>query len=295
MFHSGALGDFVLTWPLLLGVARVLPQSRTMVITAGEKARLAEHVLRVEGRDVDSGWSPLFGEGKVGEKQAKALAAAGLIVSFVSDGTDAWANNVKRLAPEASCLFLEPPPRDLKGRHASEHLLEQLRPHELLRGAAEGMLKSLTTTGLMPRLRDKDGPIVLHPGSGGTAKNWPIGDWINLASALRSGGCEVRVLLGEVERERLGETDIAGLAEHGEIVRPQTLLDLLDALRGTAGFVGHDSGPVHLAGICGLPATAIFVSSRPEAWHPLGPATAAVEAKTFDQTIAAVIRDLMTR
>ena len=59
IFHAGALGDFVLTWPLALALGRVYPQSRVYYVTHGSKAALAEKVLRVEGSDIEGGWSAL--------------------------------------------------------------------------------------------------------------------------------------------------------------------------------------------------------------------------------------------
>ena len=62
IFHSGALGDFIVTWPLALSLARLFPQSRIYYITAGQKGALAERVLRLESADSESGWHNLFSE-----------------------------------------------------------------------------------------------------------------------------------------------------------------------------------------------------------------------------------------
>ena len=62
IFHSGALGDFILTWPLALALGRLFPQSRIYYVTHGQKGALAEKVLRVESVDAEAGWHPLFAE-----------------------------------------------------------------------------------------------------------------------------------------------------------------------------------------------------------------------------------------
>src|ERR1700722_19863476 len=62
IFHAGALGDFILTWPLALALGRLYPQSRIIYVTASEKGALAAKVLRVESTDVEQGWNHLFGE-----------------------------------------------------------------------------------------------------------------------------------------------------------------------------------------------------------------------------------------
>src|SRR3982074_1768604 len=56
IFHLGALGDFLLTWPVALALGRLHPQSRIFYVTHAGKGRLAEQVLRIEAADIESGW-----------------------------------------------------------------------------------------------------------------------------------------------------------------------------------------------------------------------------------------------
>src|ERR1700678_801872 len=51
IFHSGALGDFVLSWPLALALGRLYPQSRIIYVAPASKGKLAERVLRIESVD----------------------------------------------------------------------------------------------------------------------------------------------------------------------------------------------------------------------------------------------------
>jgi len=62
IFHTGALGDFLQTWPLGLALGRLYPQSRVIYITHGEKGALAENALRLDFADIESGWHHLFGD-----------------------------------------------------------------------------------------------------------------------------------------------------------------------------------------------------------------------------------------
>ena len=76
IFHQGALGDFIVTWPLALGMARVFAQSRVFYVTAGQKGALAEKALRVESADVEAGWHQLFStEPTLPEPAARLLGA----------------------------------------------------------------------------------------------------------------------------------------------------------------------------------------------------------------------------
>src|SRR3954447_15525374 len=60
ILHAGALGDFVLAWPLMMALARLHPQSRIIVVSQHSKGALAEATLGVESADVESGWHALY-------------------------------------------------------------------------------------------------------------------------------------------------------------------------------------------------------------------------------------------
>src|SRR5215213_6455882 len=106
LFHQGALGDFVLTWPIALALARIHPQSRLFYVTHAQKGKLAEKVLGVESADAEAGWHSLFGAtaGELAEGPKKLLAGAHSVVSFIAASDSPFARNVQSLAPEANVL-----------------------------------------------------------------------------------------------------------------------------------------------------------------------------------------------
>src|SRR3982751_7078687 len=55
IFHSGALGDFILSWPLALAFGRLFAQSRIFYVTQRQKGQLAEKALRIESVDAETG------------------------------------------------------------------------------------------------------------------------------------------------------------------------------------------------------------------------------------------------
>lgn len=289
LIHNGALGDWVLTWPLLRALAAAGP---TAAVASAGKARLAAAVIPgVTAVDGESpAWSALHGR-DAGPATAvrTALAAARLIVSFVSDGRDAWARNVAALAPGVTRIFIDPrPPVDWPGHIADWHL------HQL---AAQGLTVAPLHPPPCPR---SDGPIVVHPGCGGRAKRWPIERFEGLMARLRSRGQRVRPVLGEVERETWDPATLARWREDlGAEVTP-TLDALLAALRSASLYIGNDSGPTHLAAQLGLPTLALFGPTSPARWGPRGPsvtilappAPAAMEWLEVETVLAAVGRIL---
>ena len=299
IFHSGALGDFILTWPLALALGRLFPQSRIFYVTHGQKGALAEKVLRVESLDQEAGWHPLFAETPAGapglpERPAKVLGGAQYVFSFVALPHSAWVRNVRAVAPEAQVLTLSQNPPGQYPGHQSDFLLEQLKPLPACEEAVRQILRSVAQRGVTatPAAR-ADGPVVLHPGSGSRDKCWPVERFVELAKKLSAGARAVRVVLGEVEQERWPRADVDALAAVGEVRQPATLLELADSLQGASAFVGNDSGPGHLAGVLGLPTLCLFGPTNPDRWRPLGPAVRTLRREPIAALSAAEVYDTL--
>lgn len=273
IFHLGALGDFVVTWPLALALARLHPQSRVFYVTHGQKGALAERVLRVESLDIETGgWHRLFSPGPdLPAPSAKALGAAHTVLSFLSAPDDQWSANVAAANPEAALLSVSTTAPDDFGGHQSEFLAGQFHPWPAAESAARQILHSIAERGLGSQ-RNPQGPIVIHPGGGSVKKCWPADRFIELAERLRAAGRPVRVLIGEVEQERWPADLIARFQAVADVQTPGDLLDLLQQITPAAAFIGNDSGPGHLAGILGVPTLSLFgQESKVQRWKPLGP------------------------
>ena len=296
IFHLGALGDFLVTWPLALALARLHPQSRVFYITHGQKGALAERVLRVESLDIESGgWHRLFSDAPdLPAPAARALASAHTIVSFLSAPDDQWSRNVKAANPDANLLTISTTaPVDFAG-HQTEFLIDQLHPWPAAEAAARQILHSIAERGLGPQRNPQElaaGPIVIHPGGGSPKKCWPAERFVELAARLHAGGKAVRVLLGEVELERWPAALIEQFRAAAQVQTPANLLELLQQITPAAVFVGNDSGPGHLAGMLGIPTFGLFGNaSNVERWKPLGPRVQVIQ-KALDVLAVGEVSD----
>jgi heptosyltransferase III len=271
LFHSGALGDFIVTWPLALGLGRVFAQSRVFYVTGAQKGALAEKALRVDCTDVENGWHHLFSaEPELPEPASKLLTGAQWIISFLSGPEDLWARNVRALAPDATVVTIGTiPPAGFSG-HVTGHFLQQLKPWPVLEAAMSQMLCSIASRGL-GLARGGNGSVVIHPGAGSGTKCWPPEKFMELVGLITASGRRAQVLLGEVELERWPLEQIEAFSRMAEVLRPNSLVELMQCLTGAAAFVGNDSGPGHLAGILGVPTVSIFGPTDPARWKPLGP------------------------
>jgi hypothetical protein len=263
VFHQGALGDSVLIWPLLRGLAA---DDDVTLIAAWSKAALA-------GRWVD-GVEPLDGEApdctrlfaamaslEISDELHARLAEARRILSFVSDGADAWAANVRAMAGEGRLVCVRPRPPAGWRSHVTDWHLAQLAD------------RGVTVEPRMPPPREpRTGPIVVHPGSGGAAKCWPADRFAALIDRLQAAGRAVEVLLGEAELDRWPDERIRAWGRRFAVRTPGRLADLAEHLAGASVFVGNDSGPTHLAAQLATPTVALFGPTDPRVWAPLGPA-----------------------
>lgn len=265
IFHAGALGDFILTWPIAMACLRAFAQSRVFYVTQSEKGKLAERVLGTETKDSEGGWHHLFGDPqKLPDPARRALEGAQLIINFVAKDRDPWVNNARDLSRGAEIVTIDPTPNSPI-------------PNKILAAATDQMLRSIQEKGASTLWQG--GPdILIHPGSGSREKCWPLNHWLDLIPQLPAAA---RILLGEVERDRLSTADIAKLEKLAPLHWPATYSDLLVHLTTARAFIGNDSGPAHLAGILGLPTLALFGPTDPAIWSPRGPRVKALRARSM--------------
>jgi ADP-heptose:LPS heptosyltransferase len=295
LFHQGALGDFVLTWPIAMALARIHPQSRIFYVTQSGKGKLAERAIGVESADADAGWHALFGDGAtpLPELPARLLAGAHSVVSFLSAPGAPFVDNVRRFAPEANVLAVQPNPPEAFESHATQFQLEQLTPWPAAHAATEQILRSIHARGVGAARPASPAGVIVHPGSGSPAKNWPAERFLEFIARVQGNGEAVRVLVGEVEDERWPKDLIARFADAATIVRPQSYVDLMNELLAARAFIGNDSGPAHLSGILGVPSLLLFGPTSPARGTPLGPRVSALQAEPLDSlTVDQVIRAL---
>lgn len=290
IFHAGALGDFVLTWPLVMALGRLHPQSRIIVVTHASKGALAELALHVESHDVEQGWHGLFtSDASLPERPARMLESAHAIYTFMA-GEEPFT----RRAPDAQLISLRPTPPANHTTHASAFLIDQLAPLPALKSAVEQMLRSINLRGIGTG-RSHDGDVIVHPGSGSREKCWSSERFVKVIEKLKRKKRDVRVLLGEVEHERFTDGQIASLEEAAgsPARRPATYVELFNELRTGSLFIGNDSGPSHLAGVMGLPTVTLFGPTDPNVWKPMGPKVhvlhrSSLESITVDEVMAVV-------
>jgi heptosyltransferase-3 len=281
IFQTGGLGDFVLTWPFAIGLARIYPQSRIIYVTHSQKGELARRVLRLEATDVEAGWHGLYAEsGELPAPAAAMLASAHAVYSFLPINS-VWRDNVERLSPLVKQVEIDARmPADYSG-HITTRMLDVLLDYPPERAALEQMLRSIITRGIGYRpLGGMD--VVIHPGAGSPAKCWPVNQYLKLAERLIKAGRTVRFVTGETERDRWSAVDLASLGKLAVHRQCSTLTELLGEIATAGAFIGNDSGPGHLAGMIGVPTLGLFGPTAPVNWGPIGPRVSYLRAMPIE-------------
>ncbi len=264
--HQGALGDTLLLASLLVSLQRRWSAVQRTLVTRCSfghlmiKLGLAESAFDAD----DARHSAWFGASLPCTNTSPSdfslpWTNSDLLLSAVSSGEDAWAANARQACPGARILFFLPRPLPDYPHHVTTFHREQLAPL--------GLRPPVLTNPVQRR----HGPLLIHPGSGGREKCWPLENFIRVAHVVKEAGIRVEFLLGEVELERFSRHDIARLGREFAVHCNIPLVQVVDLLAESRGYLGNDSGITHLAAWVGVPVVAIFGPSNAVQWHPVGP------------------------
>jgi ADP-heptose:LPS heptosyltransferase len=150
--------------------------------------------------------------------------------------------------------------REVGSPAATEQDAHALSRIEVLPEDLDAADERLTAVGLRP-----GGFLLILPGSGSPAKNWPPEHFADLA-ALLAPQLPSLIVIGPAETALAPSFRARGL----------TTIDNLELgvvaglARRARAFVGNDSGVSHLAAGAGASGIAIFGPTDPERWRPLG-------------------------
>lgn len=266
--RGGAIGDFILTLPVLAALRRQFPTARLEVLGYPHVARLAtvgglaEDVRPIEARAL----AGFFARGGTLDPELQAyFDRCAIVVSYLYDPDGIFQENVRRCTRGQ---FIAGPhrPDDTSGRHATEVLLEPL--HRLAIFDADPVPR-LPWSGRVTSHRDR---VAVHPGSGSERKNWPEPRWAEFLDRL-SGTTSRPVLIvgGEAEGDRLERLARRLPAGRVEVMASRPLEEVAGGLADCAAFVGHDSGLSHLAAALGLPTLVLWGPTAAAVWAPRGP------------------------
>jgi ADP-heptose:LPS heptosyltransferase len=144
--------------------------------------------------------------------------------------------------------------------------------------------------------------VGIAPGSNSPHKNWPLGNFVELARRLAAEEIVPIFIIGPSERELLDKTTFSDAGVYCPDRYPEiNPVELTFALgRRLAAAVGNDSGCGHLLAATGIPVVSLFGPTNHKKWRPRGERSIIVRAEDFcsrsmagipiEAVVAAVLR-----
>jgi heptosyltransferase III len=285
--HDGSLGDVLLSLPCIMALGK--PSAALDAVCRGDVGRLFRASGIVHGAfSPDSSAFSSWYAGRQDNACREMLGRYSRVFVFTLRRGSDLVRTIRRMVPDTQVIITVPPAGDRT--HVAEFRLLQLPvalrndgpvllpvPPDLRRQARE----VLERAGL-----DGQGRlIVLHPGSGGKHKCWPLERYFALAEQLaEAAGTFILFLSGPAE-DSLVRRRIEGFVRARTCMAPVADADLtvVAGLLARGGlFVGNDSGISHLAAAIGAPVIALFGPTDPALWAPRGPNVQVIAATALN-------------
>lgn len=128
--------------------------------------------------------------------------------------------------------------------------------------------------------------IILHPKSQGSAREWSLENYMELAASLDE--TKYCIFFTGTEKEGLLFRNlIPRKANIHDLTGKMTLPELIAFIKRADALVAASTGPLHLAGLSGIRAIGLFSGQRPihpGRWQPLGNKVITLEEKNFSNS-----------
>ncbi|MEM9018770.1 MAG: glycosyltransferase family 9 protein [Verrucomicrobiota bacterium] len=275
--RGGAVGDFILTMPAIQLVREGLPDNEIEVLGYPAITELAlRSGLVDQTRSIeDARLAQFFAPGaKLDEEWCRYFASFNVVVSYLYDPDEFFANNLKKAGVKTLLtgpfrpLEADPPiPAAVQLAKPLERFALYLDTPSLVIDPSRFDSPELPEPGPGPR-------IAIHPGSGSASKNWSFEAWVEVLGAIheKHESSEFLVTSGEAERELIDDfltlLNERGLPFHH--LSEATLPQLAAAFSTADYYLGHDSGVSHLAALAKVPGLILFGPSHEPTWKPMG-------------------------
>ena len=272
ILRGGAIGDFIMTLPVLQALRAQWPDAYIELIGYPHIANLAlaanlvDHVESLDRAGIARFFTPTP---SFSEEQAEHIRSFDIVFTFLHD-PDALVRDNLQAAGAQMVIYGSP---IVTEGHAADHLvkpLESLAIYATDNVPSLRLSESICARGQewLQQHNCSKNVLAIHPGSGSPRKNWPAERFGEVARQAMGAGWNPFFILGEADGEsaRIIQTQALDLP----VLRDATLVEVAGVLTQCAAFVGNDSGITHIAAAVGVPVVALFGESDPDRWGPRG-------------------------
>jgi hypothetical protein len=274
ILHQGALGDFIVAFPILALLRNVFP-----IVDAVCRSSFGPAAVHLGIID-----------------DYRSLETADFATIYTDSPSPGWADWLssyerillfsfsEELAQRLGMVTgrgvhrIPPWPREGQRVQVTEFLWGHLLSSDLLTEDERARLGEARSRLWRGPLRCPDSRrVFLGPGAGSISKRWPLMSFLKLAELLDRSGLEPVFLLGPLERDIAAQLADACHVPF-PVIQPENVIDLADLLKTGGGYVGNDSAVGHLAAFLGLPTVIVFGPSNSDCWKPFGGRVGVVQA-----------------
>lgn len=263
VLFPGALGDFVCVLPALHHLAR---HAQVEVFARNEYADLVPHNIKIQSIERPE-IARLFVTGGAQENPVRDFFGVfQAVYSWTGSGQRVFVDQLGQVAKSHVYPFRPSAP----AQHQADYYFSCVAADTAAPPPAIPLLPSALHW--WEDYRDRHGfgdqpLLVVAPGSGALAKNWPANSFAAVANWWRrERNGRVLTLLGPVEAAR----GVPGALPDSWVLNSPTLGDAAALLSRCQLYLGNDSGMTHLAGAVGAPTVALFGPSNVDQWSPRG-------------------------
>lgn len=273
--HQGAIGDFVLALSIVQATAARVRAARVVAIASAPSAGLAagRSVINQRFEPDQVGLHTLFSEASAPDIRLQdILRDATYLLNYLGSADGSIHRRLQAMS-KAPVISVDPRPCPDTLQHR-RHITTQWRNVVAGQGIELMALEPPVIRMDPPGARARDGGLrmIIHPGSGGDAKCWPLDRFMAVADKLQE--CRVEWMLGPAECE-LDGTSVKSIRERCD-GRDEALLIEEDFVRAAGHiaaadlYLGNDAGMTHVAAAMGIPTVAVYGPTDPAVWRPLG-------------------------
>ncbi len=287
VIRGGAIGDFVLTLPAIKLLRDNFPDAHLEIlgykhIIALAEGRFYAHATRSIEYAAMAGF--FAANAKLAPDLVEYFASFHQVVSYLFDPDGIFAANLARSGVKN---FIHASPKLDDSERAASQLARPLQGLALfLEDPAAALYPSADDRAFAARFfAGCHTPVVaIHPGSGGEAKNWPVGHWTALGEWLLARDPAAGILLigGEADRAALAALSTAWKGRNVWFAEDLPLYHVAALLERCKLFIGHDSGISHIAAAVGIPCLLMFGPTDPEVWAPANANVRCIQAPAGD-------------
>ncbi|MEO8207336.1 MAG: glycosyltransferase family 9 protein [Chthoniobacterales bacterium] len=273
IIRGGAIGDFVLTLPAIQLLRQAFPDAYIETLGYRHIAALAGNYVNATRNIEYAALAGFFNpKAELDPELCSYFSGFHQVISYLYDPDGFFEGNLRRCGVRN---LLVGNSRLHEKSHASHQLAEPLSqigifdfpppprisPPPSDYDTAKDLLKNIPS----PRL-------ALHPGSGGTRKNWPVTRWSEWLPAFLNNHPQWQILVsgGECDAEILQALKKQTFADKLHFLENPDLTLLAAVLQQCQGYLGQDSGISHLAAAVGCRSALLFGPTDPQIWAPVG-------------------------